>query len=111
MRRLAHPVLVLLVVATLAGAMIGAVHVDPATAQTTTTSPTTAPPTLPEIPDGAGSIIGPKPGQGVAPDDAGDRGGAGQIALFFVLVGALGGGALLVRRDIAKNRAARAMDR
>ena len=58
--------------------------------------------TLAPLPEGAGSILGPLPGQGVAPEDAGDRGGAGQIALFLVIVVAIGGGVLLVRRDMTK---------
>lgn len=91
-----------LLVAVVATALTLAIVVPPeASAQTTTTATTLAP-----LPEGAGSIIGPKPGQGVAPDDAGDRGGAAQIALFFVIVVALGGGVLLVRRDMARSRSA-----
>lgn len=69
---------------------------DPVMAQTSTT--------LPIGPDGAGSILGPKPGQGVAPNDSGDRGGAAQIALFFVLVGAMGAGVTLIRRDMKRTK-------
>jgi len=42
----------------------------------------------------------PRPGEGRAPDDAGDRGGALQTVLFVGLVVAVaGGGALLVRQS------------
>lgn len=78
---------------------------NPAVAQTTVPVTSEAPaPTLPPLPDGVGSIIGPKPGQGVAPNDSGDRGGAAQLTLFVAIVAALGGGVLLVRRDMAKSR-------
>jgi len=42
----------------------------------------------------------PRPGSGRAPEDAGDRGGSLQSALFVALVLAVaGGGALLVRQS------------
>ncbi len=83
----------------------------PAAAQTTPPTTSEAPATtLPPLPEGAGSILGPKPGQGVAPNDSGDRGGAAQLTLFVAIVAALGGGVLLVRRDIAKTRSAGAVE-
>ena len=68
------------------------------------TQPTTTVTQAP-LPDGAGSIIGPKPGQGVAPTHSGDRGGAAQLALFGLIIAAVAGGALLVRRDMHRARA------
>ncbi len=50
----------------------------------------------------------PRPGRGRAPEGAGDRGGAEQIALFTVLVAAMGGiGAVVFRggRTARANRA------
>jgi hypothetical protein len=64
--------------------------------------------TLPELPDGVNSILGPKPGQGSGPVDADDRGGANQLALFGVIVLAIGGIGLLVTRDVRRARARRA---
>jgi hypothetical protein len=96
--------LILLIVSLIVSGLV--VRAPDATAQTSET-PTSTQVTQPPLPDGAGSILGPRPGQGVAPQQAGDRGGAAQIALFFVIVGAIGGGSLLVRRDIIRTRAKR----
>jgi len=64
--------------------------------------------TQPPLPDGAGSILGPKPGQGVAPTQSGDRGGVAQLALFGSIIAAVAGGALLVRRDMSRAKARQA---
>ena len=45
--------------------------------------------TQPPLPDGAGSILGPKPGQGVAPTQSGDRGGVAQLTLFGFIIAAV----------------------
>lgn len=60
--------------------------------------------TLPEAPEGVNSIIGPQPGQGVEPTDAGDRGGALQLATFVLIVGGLGVMGALIVRDIRKGQ-------
>ena len=73
---------------------------EPVAAQDSDPVPTT----LPRGGGGVGSIIGPAPGEGVAPTDADDRGGAAQLALFGVLVVAISGIALLVRRDMGRAR-------
>jgi hypothetical protein len=44
----------------------------------------------------------PKPGCGYEPTDAGERGGALQITLFFVLLGAVGFIATVVARNIIR---------
>lgn len=59
--------------------------------------------------DGVGSILGPRPGAGKPPEDAGDRGGSAQVATFWVIVVALGGLAFLVVRDIKKSKARRGL--
>jgi hypothetical protein len=64
--------------------------------------------TQPPLPDGAGSILGPKPGQGVAPTQSGDRGGVAQLTLFGFIIAAVAGGALLVRRDMSRAKARQA---
>ena len=64
--------------------------------------------TLPELPDGVNSIVGPEPGQTSGPVDADDRGGANQLALFGVIVLAIGGIGLLVTRDVRRAKARRA---
>ncbi len=54
--------------------------------------------TLGQQPDGGGII--PRPGNGVEPDDAGDRGGSLQSVLFVVILGGIGViGALVVRES------------
>ena len=78
-----------------------AVPASPATAQDGDEPVTT---TLPRSTGGVGSILGPGPGGGVEPNDSGDRGGAAQLALFGVLVVAVGGIAFLARRDMGKAR-------
>lgn len=62
--------------------------------------------TQPRTGSGLGSILGPGPGEGVEPTDAGDRGGAAQLTLFGVLVAAVGGIGLLVRRDMRRSQRA-----
>ncbi|HEU5082450.1 MAG TPA: hypothetical protein VFU14_03860 [Acidimicrobiales bacterium] len=49
----------------------------------------------------------PEPGSGREPEDAGDRGGALQTALFIGLVLAIGAGAALVVRQSRQARAGR----
>ena len=63
--------------------------------------------TLPELPDGVNSILGPNPGQVSGPQDADDRGGANQLALLGIIVLAVGGIGLLVTRDVRKARTRR----
>lgn len=58
---------------------------------------------LQELPEGAGHII-QQPNSGVSPEDSGDRGGAGQILLFVVLVVAVAGGVGLVTRESRRKR-------
>ncbi|MGA1361453.1 MAG: hypothetical protein ACO36A_00870 [Ilumatobacteraceae bacterium] len=59
----------------------------------------------------------PKPDCGYAPQDAGERGGALQVTLFFVMIGAVGViGSVVVRNVVRRDRAiaagmARADDR
>ena len=55
-----------------------------------------------------GDGIIPEPDSGRAPDDAGDRGGALQALVFFLVVAGLGGGLALAVRESRRNRAARA---
>ncbi|MEM9609423.1 MAG: hypothetical protein AAGA99_18505 [Actinomycetota bacterium] len=64
--------------------------------------------TLPEAPEGVNSIIGPQPGQGVEPQESGDRGGAAQIAIFLLIIGGLGLMGTLVVRDMRKGKERRA---
>ena len=48
----------------------------------------------------------PKPGCGYAPQDAGERGGALQITLFFVMIGAIAViGTVVVRNVVRRDRA------
>lgn len=63
--------------------------------------------TLPELPDGVNSIIGPNPSQVTGPQDADDRGGANQLLLFGVIVVAIGGIGLLITRDVRRAKARR----
>jgi len=89
MRRPLPTALLALVVAVALALPASVVHPAVAGAQDTTT--TSAVPT--------GDII-PEPGSGQEPDDAGDRGGALQTALFVGLVLAVcGGGAIIVRQS------------
>ena len=70
----------------------------PAAAQepdTTTTLPVGA-----EAPN-----IIPRPNSGASPEEAGDRGGALQLALFVLLVVAIGGAVLLLVRQSQRARA------
>ena len=84
--------------ASVAGAQSAPSETSPETNQVTTTSE------LPRGSGGAGSILGPRPGEGVAPNDSGDRGGAAQLTLFAVLVLGVGSIAVFVRRDMNKTR-------
>lgn len=48
----------------------------------------------------------PKPDCGYAPQDAGERGGALQVTLFFVMIGAVGVvGSVVVRNVVRRDRA------
>lgn len=69
-----------------------------ASAQVEPATTTTLPPTP--------NII-PQPNSGVAPQDAGDRGGALQTVLFFAIIGATGVMVLLVVRSSRRARAER----
>lgn len=80
----------------IAGAQEGEAPTE--TAVTTTTLPSAA---------GVGSILGPRPGEGQEPEDAGDRGGAAQVATFWIVFGALGVIGLLIVRDVKKGKASR----
>jgi hypothetical protein len=66
----------------------------PDTGEGTTTTHTAVP---------GGDII-PEPGTGQAPQDAGDRGGGLQIALFVIIVAAIGALGMLARREIRRSR-------
>ncbi len=59
--------------------------------------------TLGEQPEGGGII--PRPGSGVEPEDAGDRGGTLQTVLFVIVVG---GVVLIVALVVRESRRARA---
>lgn len=89
---------------TVVSMLLAGLAAAPAEAQTDPTTTITQAP----LPDGAGSILGPTPGQGVAPTQSGDRGGAAQLALFGFIVAAVVGGSLLVRRDMSRARARQA---
>ena len=75
-RALAVPLLVLALA--LGGGPARAGELDPSTTSTSA------------IPASEGGGIIPEPNSGVAPVDSGDRGGAAQTALFFVLLGGVG---------------------
>ncbi len=94
-RRLAAVVLAIAVV-------VGAPGPLASTAPTGAQEPTATTTTLPPAPD-----IIPRPDQGVAPQDAGDRGGALQATLFFLVIGGVGVIALLVVRESRRARAGR----
>jgi hypothetical protein len=46
----------------------------------------------------------PRPNSGVAPDEAGDRGGALQLLVFVVIVAGVGGIVALIVRESSRNR-------
>ena len=79
----------------------------PVTTAPVTTGPVTTGPvtTLGEQPEGGGII--PRPDSGVAPEDAGDRGGALQTLLFVIVVGGVVLIAGLVVRESRRARAER----
>lgn len=72
-----------------------------------TTAPVTTAPvsTLGEQPEGGGII--PRPDSGVAPEDAGDRGGVLQTLLFVIVVGGVASIIGLVVRESRRARAER----
>jgi len=88
-------VLVLVLVVVLA--MAAQPHLATASAQPETTTSTST------LPSSEGGII-PKPNTGVAPQDSGDRGGAAQTALFFVMLGGVGLIGFLAYRSSVKAR-------
>lgn len=57
--------------------------------------------------DGAKPHIIPRPGEGEAPDDPGDRGGWEQLSLFGLLVVAIAGIGLVIFRGSRRTRAGR----
>lgn len=61
--------------------------------------------TTSELPESQGIV--PEPNSGVAPTEAGDRGGALQTALFVLVIVGVGGIAYLVVRESRKAKAAR----
>ncbi len=77
-----------------------------AIAQTDEQAPTEEPATTVTSAVPGGDII-PRPNSGEAPEDAGDRGGALQGALFFIVVGAVLVVGALVVRSSRKARAER----
>ncbi len=79
-------------------------HPANAQAQTAGEEPAVSTTTLPSA-EGIGSILGPRPGGGVEPEDAGDRGGSAQLATFWVMLLALGLIAFFAVRDIKRNKA------
>jgi len=79
----------------LAGATDAAAQTEPANQPETETTVTTLP-----VSGGAGSILGPRPGEGVEPLVSGDRGGSSQLLLFGALASGVGAIFLLARRDM-----------
>ena len=87
--------LVAAVVVTVAACLVPAATVaaDPVAGDTSTTAPTTS-----DAPEPPGII--PEPNRGVEPEDAGDRGGGLQSAVFgLIVLGLVGMGALVVRES------------
>lgn len=68
-------------------------------------TPSSVPTTLGQDPEGGGMI--PEPNSGRAPEDAGDRGGALQTALFFGILGGIGMIAFFIVRESRRVRADR----
>lgn len=69
-----------------------------AAGETTSTTVTTAPP--------APDII-PRPNQGVAPEDPGDRGGSLQTLVFVLIIGSVAGIGVVVVRQSRRARSDR----
>ena len=70
--------------------------------------PTTTSPTFGENPDAPSQHIIPRPNSGTEPDDAGDRGGALQLAVFGAIVVGVSVVVTLAIRESRRNRAQRA---
>jgi hypothetical protein len=81
------------------------VRADAAPAQD---EPTTTSPTFGENPDAPGQHIIPRPNSGAEPDDAGDRGGALQLAVFGAIVVGVSVVVTLAIRESRRNRRQRA---
>jgi hypothetical protein len=70
--------------------------------------PTTTSPTFGENPDAPGQHIIPRPDSGTEPDDAGDRGGALQLAVLGAIVVGVSVVVTLAVRESRRNRSERA---
>jgi len=128
MRRFPALALVVAVVAVLAALVAGGLGPDaagatPRAAHVAAQAPTTEPPegigdpatdpdgdiATDDAPLQGGHII-PQPNSGREPTDAGDRGGALQVALFFVIVAGVAGLGGLAYRDVRKAQRRRAAE-
>jgi hypothetical protein len=70
--------------------------------------PTTTSPTFGENPDAPGQHIIPRPNSGTEPEDAGDRGGALQLAVLGAIVVGVSVVVTLAVRESRRNRRQRA---
>lgn len=101
-RRAVVTAAVVLLVALVGGTVLVAAFVDPGPAERSVTV------------DDAGEVLAPppqivpEPNSGRAPEEAGDRGGWGQLGLFAVIVVAMGGIATVVVRGSRQARVNRA---
>ncbi len=91
----------MVVIAGLVGATDAASQTEPVNQPETETETTV---TTPSGSGGIGSILGPRPGEGVEPKVSGDRGGSSQLLLFGALAGGIAAIFLLARRDMNKSR-------
>ena len=98
-------VLIALVVALLMGSTAAQVPAGTEPTSTTTSSTTTSSSTtVVQVP--TGNIL-PMPNSGVAPSEPGDRGGALQIGLFFLVVLAIAGAVLALVRQSRRAKGVR----
>jgi len=73
-------------------------------------APETTVTTLRPAPGGLNNVLGPRPGEEIPPESAGDRGGWLQLALLGALVGGLAVIGTLVVRDARRSRDRAAVD-
>ena len=94
------------------GPAAGQAHLpDPETAQAPEAqAPETTVTTLRPAPGGLNNVLGPRPGEEIPPESAGDRGGWLQLALLGALVGGLAVIGTLVVRDARRSRDRAAVD-
>jgi hypothetical protein len=79
-------------------------HQNQSTAEPRQEPPDTVEGTTTTVRGVPGGDIIPEPGTGQAPQDAGDRGGGLQIALFVIIVAGIGALAMLARREVRRSR-------